>query len=72
MIYLDQIDNNMLDLKKIEAIDPFWKVVFREKTPSPSFIQSRHMTLILRKMEQGTSLGNVPGCPQKRNLNYFF
>lgn len=52
MIYLDQIDNNMLDLKKIEAIDPFWRIEFQEKTPSPSFIQSRHMTLILRKIEQ--------------------
>jgi len=66
MIYLDQIDNNLLDLKKIEAIDQFWKVEFREKTPSPSFIQSRHMTLILRKIEQSTSLGYVPGRPHQQ------
>ena len=49
MIYLDQIDNNLLDLKTIGAIDQLWKLEFQEKTPSPSFIQSRHMTLILRK-----------------------
>ena len=63
MIYLDQIDNNLLDLKTIEALCQFWKAEFQENTPSPSFIQSRHMTLILRKIEQGTSLREIPGRP---------
>jgi SAM-dependent methyltransferase len=53
MIYLDQIDYNLLDVKTIDAIDQLWKVEFQEKTPSPSFIQSRHMTFILRKIDQG-------------------
>ena len=60
MIYLDQVDNNLLDVKIIEALYQFWKVVFQEKTPSPSFIQSRHMTLILRKNEQDDSLAKDP------------
>lgn len=64
MIYLNQIDNNLLDLKTIEALYQFWKVEFQEKTPSPSFIQSRHMTLILRKIEQVASLRDVPRRPQ--------
>ena len=51
MIYLDQVDNNLMNLKKIEALDQFWTVEFQEKTPSSSFIQSRHLTLILRKIE---------------------
>ncbi len=55
MIYLDQIDHNLLDVKKVKALHPFWKVEFQEKIPSPSFIQSRHMTLILRKIEPGDS-----------------
>ncbi len=66
MIYLDQIDNNLLDLKTIEAIDQFWKVEFQEKIHSPSFIQSRHMTFILRKIEQGTSLRDIPGCTHQQ------
>ncbi|MCP4369196.1 MAG: class I SAM-dependent methyltransferase [Deltaproteobacteria bacterium] len=49
MIYLDQVDYNLLDVKKIEALHPFWKIEFQEMTPSPSFIQSRHMTIILKK-----------------------
>ena len=56
MIYLDQVDHNLLDVEKIEALNPFWKVAFKQKTPSPSFIQSRHMTVILGKIEQGTFL----------------
>ena len=51
MIYLDQVDHNLLDVKRIEALHSFWKVEFQEKNPWPSFIQSRHMTLILRKIE---------------------
>ncbi|MBT8351331.1 MAG: class I SAM-dependent methyltransferase [Deltaproteobacteria bacterium] len=50
MIYLDQVDYNLLDIKKIRSLYPFWTVEFQEKTTSPSFIQSRHMTLILRKI----------------------
>ena len=66
MIYLDQVDHNLLDVKKIEALHPFWMVEFQKKTPSPSFIQSRHMTLILRKIEPGDPLTTVPliGNPQ--------
>ena len=60
MIYIDQFDHNLLDLKRIDALDQFWKVKFQEKTPSPSFIQSRHMTLILRKIEQDDSLAKDP------------
>lgn len=66
MIYLDQIDNNLLDLKTIEALCQFWKVEFQEKTASPSFIQSRHMTLILRKFEQGASLGGRTWAPASK------
>ena len=66
MIYLDQIDNNLLDLKPIETLYQFWKVEFQEKTPSPSFIQSRHMTLILRKIEQGDSPGGCTRPPASK------
>jgi SAM-dependent methyltransferase len=49
LIYLDQIDNTLLELKTLEGLCQFWKIEFQEKTPSPSFIQSRHITLILKK-----------------------
>ena len=52
MIYLDQVDRNLFDLKATKALHPFWKIEFHEQTPSPSFIQSRHMSLILRKINQ--------------------
>lgn len=51
MIYLDQVDHNLFDLKATKALDQFWKIEFIEQTPSPSFIQSRHMSLILRRIE---------------------
>ena len=60
MIYLDQVDHNLLEVKKIKTLNQFWKVEFQGKTLSPSFIQSRHMTLILRKIEQDDSLAKDP------------
>lgn len=53
MIYLDN-RNSLLNLKTVAARDQFWKLEVQEKTPSPSFIQSRHMTLILKKIESGS------------------
>jgi len=59
MLYLDQVDNNLVDVKKTEALNRFWKLEFKQKTPSPSFIQSRHTTLILKKIEQGNSDSSI-------------
>ncbi len=48
IIYLYQVDRNLLDIHKLNESNK-WEVEFQEKTPLPSFIQSQYITVILRK-----------------------
>ena len=49
MIYLDQVDHNLLDVKKIEALHPFWMVEFQKKTPLPQFYSKQAHDTYLKK-----------------------